>query len=411
MSPVVRRFLKTLGWTLAISLATGILAIGTLAVWVASRKEVFPAADIPIQSRLMESSFAPAADRSLQILQKARSDRHFPSVSMAVGVNGRLVWAGAVGYEDLAAGRPASIDSRYYVASIAKFFTSVALGQLVEEQKVDLTASFHSVVPNFPSFAQDFTLAQLQKHQAGIRHWRVRDLLNRHWYGSVREASLNLAGERLRFKPGTRTSYSTPGYTLLALAMEKAAAENYPQLIQRLVLAPAGMYDTFLDSSDRSTQRRVTPYFVNGGSMVRIPEFNVSDRWAGGGFLSTPSDVVRFGNAVLQGNMLSARFRAKVLRLQSGIDDLPGIFSEEQSPLGMKLTGGGTGWSGRSSISIYPERGIVVAVSTNTRPADDRGAGIDQDAIAALFAAVVASPPQSVTAACAPVSRIDPSCP
>jgi len=387
MSPVLRKSLKAFGWTLAVTLGLCILTLGVLLLWVQSRKEVLPRGAIPAQSKLLNPSYREAADRAMQVLRTAQAGRHFPSVAMAVGVDGQLVWTGTVGYEDVAAARPATADTHYYIASIAKFFTSVALGRLIEEEKLDLKTTFHSVVPDFPPFTEDFTLSQLQRHQAGIRHWRLSDLFNRHWYESIHEAALDLVGDPLLFKPGTRTSYSTPGYTLLALAMEKVAREDYPHLMHRLVLDPAGMHDTFLDRFNRTTGHIATPYFVSSKSIVRIPEFNVSDRWAGGGFLATPADVVRFGNAVLQGEMVSARFRARLLRQATGIDDLPIAFIEEQSSLGMKLTGGGTGWSGRSSLSIYPEQRVVVVIATNTRPADDRGPGIDEDIIAALFTA------------------------
>lgn len=372
--------------------AAGLLLVIAVIVvaWIllmAAREETPPVGSVPVDAVVYDAAYATAAAEALRILQQAQANRHFPSVALAVGVDGKLVWAAAAGYEEVATGKPATVDSRYYIASIAKFFTSVALGKLVETGAVDLDAEFSQLVPDFPPFAQDFTLRQLQQHQAGIRHWRVRDVFNQTYYTSVQQAALDLANEDLLFEPGTATSYSTPGYTLLALAMESAADQDYLALIQQLVFDPAGMRDTFADTTDRPSLHVVVPYLVADEAMVRVPAFNMSDRWAGGGFLATPADVVRFGNAVLAGDMISEDYREVLLRRAADEQAFyPRTFAEEQSSSGLKLTGGGSGWSGRASLSLYPERGVVVAIATNTRPADDQGPGIDENAIAALFA-------------------------
>lgn len=92
----------------------------------------------------------------------------------------------------------------------------------------------------------------------------------------MREAASALENDPLLlFGPGTRVAYSTPGHTLLAMAMERLVADD---------------------------------------TVFRVPPFDNSDKWAGGGFVSTPSDLVRFGNAILQGPFITEEWRSVLLR-------------------------------------------------------------------------------------------------
>jgi serine beta-lactamase-like protein LACTB, mitochondrial len=391
----MHRALKIVLWTLGAGIVVPAVIVGLLLAWMSSREEKAPDNNVPFTSVVYDTAFAEVAAQALQVLQQSQQARGFPSVAMAVGVDGKLVWAGTAGYEEVATGKPATVDSRYYIASIAKFFTSIALGKLVEQGTVDFDASYRALVPDFPALEHDFTLRQLQTHQAGIRHWRVVDVFNNHDYKNVREAAADLEDSPLLFEPGAATSYSTPGYTLLALGMERATGKDYQDLMQQLVFEPAGMQSIMGDSAGRPKDQAVVPYLVHEKIMMRVPAFNVSDRLAGGGFLATPSDVVRFGNAVLEGNMISAAYRATLLQRDPAEPEVatsgkyPRSFTAEQSALGLKLTGGGSSWGGRAALSLYPEKRIVVVTATNTRPSDNQGAGINEDEIAALFDTVI----------------------
>lgn len=384
----MKRSWKIALWLLGLTVALPAVVLGALLMVMGAREEQPVRAELPADSVVYDAAYTQAAAQALQLLQQAQRERHFPSVAAAVGVHGQLVWAGTAGYANVAADRAADVATRYYIASVSKLFTSVALGRLIDQGRIEFDASFRQLVPDFPPLQHDFTLRQLQQHQAGIRHWRWRDSFNRRDYRSVREAADDLQQSSLLFEPGTATSYSTPGYSLLALAMEQATGQDYLTLMQQLVFEPAGMRGVIADTAQLQRTNVVVPYFVHGRAMMRTPAFNLSDRWAGGGFLAAPADVVRFGNALLFGEMISPLHREALLARPVATARYPQAFSVEQSPLGVKVKGVGSGWGGRASLSLFPQQGIVVAIATNARPSDGAGNGIVEDDLAALFQAV-----------------------
>ena len=375
----------------ALSLSLVILiAIVGIVVLVVSRIEDLPGGVPPTNAELANLRFEAAGEFALAELVRAQGDRHFPSLSLAVGVDGDVVWAGTVGYADVGALTPATPRTRYYIASVSKAMTTAALGKLMVQGEIDLETRFRQLVPDYPEKAYEFTVGQLQSHSAGIRHHTsLFHVLNQKDYRSVREAATGVEGDPLLYEPGTRNAYSTPGYTLLALAMERAARKPYLSLMQDLIFDPLGMIDTFADTKGRTAENVAVPYFVADDVVIRAPPFNNSDKWAGGGFLSTPSDIVKFGNALLAGPFLPAEWRSVVHREISRDEASryypPMLFEDETFGEGTKLTVGGTGWGGRASIQVYVDQRVVISYATNTRPADNNGPGIDYDRIAAAF--------------------------
>lgn len=360
---------------------------GLVVIFLHARTEQPPEPLYPTSSVVLDTGYATPGAYALQELVDARNRRHFPSVSLAVGVNGALVWAGTVGYENVAQGIPASPETRYHVASVAKSFTSFALGTLVQDGVIELDVPFGLLVPDFGGGQHTFTVGQLQTHRAGVRHHRsVFEAFNRKDFDSVRAAAARIEGDSLLFEPGTGTSYSTPAYSLLALAMERAANEDYLSLVDRLVLTPAGMTRTFADSARRPTSAVAVPYVVHGDRLVRGPAVNYSDRWAGGGFFSTPSDLVRYGNAILSGSGMSAEWWALSVGGTGTPEGFPRLLGESEYDRGRRLSIGGSGWGGRAALNVYPHLQVVVAIATNSRPSDNLGPGLDLDAIAHRFA-------------------------
>lgn len=375
----------------ALSLLVVVLvAIVGIVVLVVSRIEGLPDGVVPTNAELMNPRYEAAGEFALAELTRAQGSRHFPSLSLAVGVDGEVVWAGTVGYADVGALTLATPRTRYHIASVSKALTTAALGKLMIQGEIDLQTRFRELVPDYPEKAYEFTVGQLQSHSAGIRHHSsLFHVLNQNDYRSVREAATTVEGYPLLYEPGTQNSYSTPGYTLLALAMEHAAEKPYLLLMEGLVFDPLSMIDTFADTKDRTAENVATPYFLAEDVVIRAPPFNNSDKWAGGGFLSTPSDIVKFGNALLEGPFLPDEWRSVVLREisrdQASQYFPPMLLEDETYGEGTKLTVGGTGWGGRASMQIYVDKGVVIAYATNTRPSDNNGPGIDFDRIAAAF--------------------------
>lgn len=302
-----------------------------------------------------------------------------PSISAAVGVNGDLVWAGTIGYADLKNNILADTNSLYRIGSISKSLTASALMKLKEQGVIDLDSSFYSYVKDFPTKPSDFTIKQLASHQAGIRHYRqgigfYYENFRNVEYLNTRQAVAIVENDDLLCTPGTGFNYSTYGYTLLALAMESASKYSFEDIMEMEVFSSIEMRSTFFNKINNFEKDIVTPYLAVKKSLLKAPEVNLSYKYAGGGYISTPSDLVKFGNALLGNKFLSSSSKdilwSPVLFDNGCINpENYGLgFRVSQDDLGRCIHHGGKSVGGYAYFVIYPELEIVVAFCTNVTP-------------------------------------------
>lgn len=118
-----------------------------------------------------------AAIRSARaFLQDSLVAKGIPGLSVAVTVNGEIVWSEAFGYADLENRVPATPLTRFRIASVSKPLTAAALMRLREEGKLELDAPVQRYVPSFPRKGEHtVTPRLLAGHLAGIRHYRAEN--------------------------------------------------------------------------------------------------------------------------------------------------------------------------------------------------------------------------------------------
>ncbi len=292
-----------------------------------------------------------------------------PGLSAAIGVSGQLIWAAGFGYADVEHRVPMLPQTKLRVASVSKSLTSAALGLLVEQGKLDLDAPVQRYVPSFPEKRWPITTRQLAGHLAGIRHYRDQEFYSRKHYNSVLEALEVFKDDTLLFQPGTRYAYSSYGWNLISAVIEGASGEPFLSFMRRQVFIPLGMYDTVAEHVDSLILHRARFYVYQDSSLMNAPYVDNSVKWAGGGFLSTAPDLVRFGNGLLTGRLL----KSETLQL---------LFTSQHTTAG-KATGYGMGWrvgeqwgrpavwhtggavGGSAVLLLLPKEQVVVALIAN----------------------------------------------
>lgn len=166
----------------------------------------------------------------------------------------RVLWAGGVGLADRERGIPVTADTLFRVGSITKTFLVLALMQLVEQGRLDLDGPVAQLAPEIAmenrwAAEQPITLAQLLEHTSGFDEMRPNETF------APSEAEVmslydvlarNPASRVARWRPGSRTAYSNPGYTVAAYLLEKVTGRPYEEVIARELFAPLGMRDAAL---------------------------------------------------------------------------------------------------------------------------------------------------------------------
>lgn len=350
------------------------------------------AAEVPSVSEAEPpAEWARTVEHAREIVRGSLAGQNLPGVSVAVGVNGRHVWAEGFGFADLENRVPVSPRTRFRIGTASIALTSAAVGLLLEQDQLKLDDTIQTYVPEYPDKQWPVTLRLLMSHRAGVRNDSGDEgpLFGRHCDRPV-DAIEAFKDDALRFEPGTQFRYSSYGWILMSAAVEDAANEPFLTYMRRKVFEPLGMEDTKAESATESIPNRATFYFPRfsadpkyGPDVMRDLDYSC---YAGASvFLSTPTDLVRFAQAVTSGKLLQP---ATVQLLQTG----------QRLPTGEE-TGYGFGWDletatvagkptlvvghdgdalgGRvASLMTFPELGIVVAVTSNTSYADTFTIGV-----------------------------------
>jgi len=385
-------------WVSLILLGVGLLVVGIPGLFVYMRvtaTKVHP--DSQNISSLTNSSppakWAGAVEQGRQIVRSSLSERNLPGISVAVGVAGDIVWAEGFGFANLENNLPVTPDDRFPIGTAATVFTSAAIGLLLEEGRMRLDDDIQAYVPGFPQKQWPVTIRQLMGHMGGLKteDWDEGVLIYQHCEHP--SDALNLFGkEPLLFQPGTEYRYSTFGWILLSAAVETAANNPFKAFLQDRVLLPLGMLNTVKESGMDAVPGEVAFYVPRflanpryGMNPLPLHKFDYSCHAGSSGFVSTPSDLVRFGMAMNGGKLLRPD---TVQTLQTSQRTTSGM--ETGSGLGWELktvtiagrqvrTAGHNGefWGGPvSSLLTLPDSGIVVAVTSNITDSDTIGLGI-----------------------------------
>lgn len=361
--------------------------------------------------------WAGAVEQARKIVRAGVAEQNLPGLSVAVGIDGDLQWAEGFGFADLKTSVPVTPEHRFRIGTASTVLTSAAAGLLLDNGRLKLNDEIQTYVPAFPKKQQPVTLGQLMGHAPGVtpddgdeaplftRHCERPVEVLRHFRGSW------LLSDEL----GAKSAYSIYDWILVSAAIEASADQPFLKFMQERVFDPLGMRNTIPDSArleagedfpvvnmlreliyDPEATRGSTPASTKKPVQDRVTSYSprfASDPnyglhvmrpvdyscYAGSSvFLSTPSDLVRFGMGINRDNFLQP---ATIKLLQTS------------QQLAGKERGYGLGWYDKAatlagkqtrvighdgdslggmvaSLMTVPEYGLVVATTSNISYAD-----------------------------------------
>jgi serine beta-lactamase-like protein LACTB len=329
-----------------------------------------------------------AVEQARQIVRDGLTAQNLPALSVAVGAGGDVVWAEGLGWADLERRTPVTPDTRFRIGTASIVLTSAAAGLLIEQGRLKLDDEIQTYVPAFPRKEWPVTMRQVMGHMSGIRNDGGDEgpLLAKHC-DRMADGLEPFAQRTLLFEPGTQSRYSSYGWIVVSAAVESASDEPFLKFMRSRIFDPLGMTHTRADSTTESIPDLATFYFPRFGADPRyglhlMREIDYSCYAGASAFLSTPSDMVRFGMAIDSGRLLQPE-TVKLLqtpqRLASGQETGYGLgWDLETVTLGGKPTrvaghDGETLGGMVASLMTSREHGITVSVMSNISYADTSG--------------------------------------
>ncbi len=348
------------------------------------------------------STRAAAADAWAAAFHRAQPA---PALSCAVATPGGVDWSAALGSADLELGIAARSEHSFRIGSVSKVITATAAARLISRGLLDLETPISYWWPDLPPHHRATTLLHLLTHRGGVRHYLPKDLDPHQPGGPIftRARWDNAAildafiGDELVGPIGKEVSYSSWGYTLASLVIEKAANQPFLDIVESEVgacfavpslkpdrpgLVVPGRVRGYVAAQERSMLQAQFPgagFADAEGDWANAPALNPAFCWAGAGFVMSMPDLARFGAALLDGPA------SRITPAERALLFTPLTAASDKSPplgLGWRVDEDAAGrprWhhagatpGGRASLVVYPEQGLSIALAGNcmTSPGD-----------------------------------------
>ncbi len=387
------------------------LAAGSLFALYESNKVAIPdlAKSSAVDTRTAHGTPSGPIARAADRLEQLRREIGYPAVSVAVAVDGAVVWQEARGWASLERKMPVKIDTPFAIGSVSKTLTAAVAMKLAERGALDLDADIRKYLPSFPQKEHVITARQLLSHQAGIRHYNFAlspptfsEFGATEQYDRVADSLTVFANDPLLFKPDTNFAYSSYGFNLLSAVMEAAAGKPFLDLMQAELFTALELAGTGPDDKRRPAPGRASDYqnMLRDGAVIPAPFTNSSGKWAGGGFRATPTDLARFGAALLRGDVVGQETLQMMFTPRKLAN---GKVNPQDYALGVRVDQitdeafpgktwravhhGGVAVGSQAMLVMLPDQKIVVALSMNaTTQPPARGMFDAATDIAVLFA-------------------------
>ncbi|WP_266390418.1 serine hydrolase domain-containing protein [Streptomyces canus] len=287
-------------------------------------------AGLPTSSASAHSACAPDG-KALRAALAGLPDADATAALVRVGGTGGS-WRGSSGVHDLESGRPADPDARFRAGSTTKVVTAAAVLRLVAEGRIDLNTPIQRYLPGILSARfRPVTVRHLLNHTSGIPAGdglgTTFEEVYAHRFDTLtpQRVAASAGAKEPEFCPGRQQHYLNINYTFLGLLIERVTGRPYAAEAARLVLAPAGMRDTYFPGTDP----RILGPHNRGYQAVRradgttefvdVTEWNQADRFAAGDMISTTADLERLLTGLFRGRIVERPQLKEVFSVPSGI--------------------------------------------------------------------------------------------
>jgi CubicO group peptidase (beta-lactamase class C family) len=311
-------------------------------------------------------------------IEQRIATKGIPSVSVAVGRSGEIVWEKGFGWADRERRVPASEHTMYWLASVTKVMTATAVMVLRERKQIDLDqpvndylgpAKLTSPVWN-PSEA---TVRRAATHTAGLATYDDGYVCG--------GTDADCQDEMIRrfgvviWRPGERFDYSNLGYGVLGDAIRHVSGMRYGEFLARAVFNPLGMTHCSLGVSPDLERFAAERYNSSDGTRVVWGPNGPESAEAASSVFCSAHDLLRFGMFHLKENIGGH----KAVLSSSSIDEMHnsavptgdslrygfGWWHEERFGYQVMYVGGGNPYTSALLFTVPSER-IAVAILINT---------------------------------------------
>jgi len=325
---------------------------------------------------LCQLGFAQSKEKQVDdFLQRQMHELKIPGMQVAIVQKGKIVFSKAYGIANIQDNVQVDNKTIFAINSCTKAFTGVAIMQLVEEGKLDLSAPISKYIDSLPQQWQPIKIQQLITHISGLP-----DILRIQEPAGMANDAKNwekLITLPMDFPTGDQFSYNQTNYVLLGKVISKLRGKPFAQVFQEKQFDVVGMPNTlFGDSRDviahfaptYSYRKYMDGYPLTEAKLTNnYAEFQPSRR-AGSGLNSTAEEVAKWIIALQEGKLLQTKEALKTMWSPITFNNGKptnwalgwGVNKFRPRHWAVGMSGGG-----RSAFLVYPNDDLAVIALTN----------------------------------------------
>ena len=232
-----------------------------------------------------------------QVIGKLRKDYNVAGMSVAVIRDGEVAWAEGFGLRDVEKDLPMTADTILPIGSITKTFTSLALGMLVDEGKLDWDRPVIEYIPSLklstPILTENVTTRDLMCHRTGIPKYDLQAI----YCVPENEEKMLSAFEYLETNAAFRTKlqYSNQMVSLAGYLVEVLTGQPYKEFVKERIFRPLGMTSTDFEVESLANYENTSKGYVFGNGMfIEPPYMHLGVFAPSGAIVSSVSDMSKY---------------------------------------------------------------------------------------------------------------------
>ncbi len=319
-----------------------------------------------------------------KLLAKVREDWNIPGMAVAIVKDDSILLARGFGKRDLDEDLPVTSSTLFAIGSTTKAFTSLVVGTLVDEGKLDWDTPVSEYMPNFKIYDEyattHLTVRDLLTHVSGLpRH----DLM---WYGA--EFSRQELFDRLRYLEPTaevrqKWQYQNLMFMVAGLLAERVTGMTWEELVEERIFKIIGMKNATLSVDEMQKRSDFSwPYTESEDTSKKIDFRNIDAIGPAGSINAGVDEMAQWLRLNLSGGEIDGK-RVIQEETLSEIHAPQAIISNDPGVEGMMFNLYGMGWMINSyrghqllhhgggidgfvsHVAILPDDGIGIVVLTN----------------------------------------------
>jgi|GEM_PF-343997 len=265
----------------------------------------------------------------IERIEQTASETDFSGV-VSIYQAGKPLYEAAFGYRDKPNQLPNQVNTRFGIASGTKFFTALGIGRLIEQGLLKMETRVGEISPDYNGFIDpSAAILHLLTHTSGIYDYYDEEIeqdfdnffVSIPWYHLETPADYwpLFQGQKLKFQPGERFSYSNGGFVLLAMLIEKLTGRLFREFMREQVFLPAQMTQTGFFALNNLPPNTALGYLENRETTNL---YNLPIRGGGdGGLFTTTQDLRAFWEHLFANKILSPALTASFLDTHHKFDD------------------------------------------------------------------------------------------